>query len=103
VNSEHDGLKLMMGFGGGVPEVRNARASDSLYAVAIEAIFFKEDAMWIAGEGGPCCPKRGTSSLAVPAMAKVRTRPKPGLLGPPPGGLDKAGKSDTPIKPSAPV
>jgi hypothetical protein len=42
VNSEHDGLKLMMGFGGGVPEVRNARASDSLYAVAIEVIFFKE-------------------------------------------------------------
>jgi len=32
------------GFGGGVPEVRNARASDSVYAAAIEAIFFKEDA-----------------------------------------------------------
>ena len=55
-------LKLMMGFGGGVPEVRNARASDSVYAVTIEAIFFKEDAaravageafMWIAGEGSP--------------------------------------------------
>jgi hypothetical protein len=35
-------LKLMMGFGGGAPEVRNA--GDSVYAVAIEAIFFKEDA-----------------------------------------------------------
>jgi hypothetical protein len=35
-------LKLMMGFGGGVPEVRNA--SDGVYAVAIEEIFFKEHA-----------------------------------------------------------
>src|SRR5205814_6869888 len=33
-----------MCFGGGVPEVRNARAGDCIYAVAVEAVFFIKDA-----------------------------------------------------------
>src|SRR5260370_26035140 len=33
----------MMGFGGGVAEVRNAGARDGVYDVAIKAVFFKED------------------------------------------------------------
>src|SRR5258708_39483305 len=32
----------MIGFGGGVAEVRNAGARDGVYAVAIKAVFFKE-------------------------------------------------------------
>src|SRR5437899_8523155 len=33
----------MMRFGVGVPEIRNARARDYVYAVAIEAVLCKED------------------------------------------------------------
>ena len=42
--SEDNGIELMVDFGGGVAEVRNAGARDSVNAVAIKAVFVKEDA-----------------------------------------------------------
>jgi hypothetical protein len=42
--SEDNGIELMVDFGGGVAEVRNAGARDSVNAVAIKAVSIKEDA-----------------------------------------------------------